>query len=347
MTDMALRWVVRAHLDKNTCKPCKDNHGKLYRNRQAAYRDYPNGAGYVKCVGAEYGNKCRCRAVKRGQGGDNSMDPTRMEALAARAMFTSPNAWRTAMLSELSADARTLVPEAPTFRVQMASGASSNALYFYDAIGGWDGTRALDVATALRDMTGPVDLHFNSPGGSIFEGAAIFNALRSYGGGPLASYIDGLAASAASFIAMAAHPYDAKAGTGGVRAYDNTMIMVHDGRGIAMGTADDMRDYGDLLDALSDTAAEIYAARAGGKATEWRDTMREGDTWYRAAAAKDAKLVDVVLGAGGAPASAEPQERVSLLSLFSVTPPAAAAPELIAPSIDVAGILNALKGAIL
>lgn len=281
------------------------------------------------------------------------MDPTRMEALAARAMFTSPDAWRTSMLTELPPEGQVALQAAhdsstvvPSFHATMASGEGGNALYFYDMIGGWDGTRAIDVATALREMTGPIDLHFNSPGGSIFEAAAIFNALRSYGGGSLTSYIDGLAASAATFIMMAAHPYDAKAGTGGVRAYDNAMVMVHDGRGIAMGTADDMRDYGDLLDSLSDTAAEIYAARAGGTATEWRDTMREGDTWYRAAAAKDAKLVDVVLGAGAEPTepdpAPEPEER-AVLSLFTAVAP----PKLIAPSIDIAGIRNALKGAIL
>jgi hypothetical protein len=64
---MALRWVVKAHRDKNTCKPCLDNDGRLYRNRAAAYRDYPGGNGYRKCVGAQYGNKCRCRIVKRGK----------------------------------------------------------------------------------------------------------------------------------------------------------------------------------------------------------------------------------------------------------------------------------------
>lgn len=62
---MAMRWVVKGHPDDNCCDPCKKNIGKLYRNRQSAYADYPGGKGYIKCVGAKYGNDCRCRVVKR------------------------------------------------------------------------------------------------------------------------------------------------------------------------------------------------------------------------------------------------------------------------------------------
>jgi hypothetical protein len=60
-----MRWVAVAHDDADTCGPCRDNDGQLYRNREAAYEDYPGGSGYVHCVGAEYGNSCRCKVVKR------------------------------------------------------------------------------------------------------------------------------------------------------------------------------------------------------------------------------------------------------------------------------------------
>lgn len=63
--DAAMRWVVVAEDDDNTCAPCAENAGRLYRNREQAYKDYPGGAGYVHCVGAEYGNDCRCKVVKR------------------------------------------------------------------------------------------------------------------------------------------------------------------------------------------------------------------------------------------------------------------------------------------
>lgn len=63
--DAAMRWVVVAVDDDNTCEPCRENDGRLYRNRAAAYKDYPGGSGYVDCVGAEFGNDCRCKVVKR------------------------------------------------------------------------------------------------------------------------------------------------------------------------------------------------------------------------------------------------------------------------------------------
>lgn len=67
----AMRWEVIATIDDSTCQPCADNDGHLYRNRAAAYKDYPGGSGYVNCVGAEYGNECRCKVVKRRKTGDD------------------------------------------------------------------------------------------------------------------------------------------------------------------------------------------------------------------------------------------------------------------------------------
>lgn len=63
--DAAMRWVVVIHDDDNACDPCKKQKGKTYRNRQSAYADYPGGKSYIKCVGEEYGNHCRCSVVKR------------------------------------------------------------------------------------------------------------------------------------------------------------------------------------------------------------------------------------------------------------------------------------------
>jgi hypothetical protein len=68
LIELAMRWAVKAHVDENICEPCKKNRNKTYRNRAAAYADYPGGRGYIKCVGAEYGNTCRCKVVKRKAG---------------------------------------------------------------------------------------------------------------------------------------------------------------------------------------------------------------------------------------------------------------------------------------
>lgn len=63
--DAAMRWVATGHEDGNACDPCLKNQGKLYRNRSSAYADYPGGKGYIKCIGAKYGNDCRCKVVRR------------------------------------------------------------------------------------------------------------------------------------------------------------------------------------------------------------------------------------------------------------------------------------------
>ncbi|MBX9392270.1 phage portal protein [Streptomyces sp. TRM72054] len=66
----AQRWVVVAKDDDDTCEPCRENNGRTYKNRAQAWKDYPGGSGYIHCVGAEYGNECRCRVVKRGRKGE-------------------------------------------------------------------------------------------------------------------------------------------------------------------------------------------------------------------------------------------------------------------------------------
>lgn len=70
--EAAQRWVAVAHDDDDTCEPCRENNGRTYKNRAQAYRDYPGGSGYIHCVGAKYGNDCRCRVVKRGRKGEGS-----------------------------------------------------------------------------------------------------------------------------------------------------------------------------------------------------------------------------------------------------------------------------------
>lgn len=68
--EAAQRWVVVASDDGDTCHNCRENNGKTYKNREQAYKDYPEGEGYVRCEGVPYGNACRCKVVKRGRKGE-------------------------------------------------------------------------------------------------------------------------------------------------------------------------------------------------------------------------------------------------------------------------------------
>lgn len=72
----AQRWVVVTKDDDDVCSACAANASRTYKNRQQAYDDYPDGSGYVNCIGEKYGNACRCKVVKRGRkdGGEEPSD---------------------------------------------------------------------------------------------------------------------------------------------------------------------------------------------------------------------------------------------------------------------------------
>lgn len=147
--------------------------------------------------------------------------------------------------------------------------------------GGWmnEGVSAVDFIAQLAVIPGDLEIHLNSPGGDVFDGLAIYNALAQRQGN-VTTVIDGLAASAASFIAMA----------GKTRlACPGSMMMIHDAAGLCMGNSADMRELADLLDKVSDNIAAIYAERSG-RPDGWRAAM-EKETWYTADEAVEAGLV--------------------------------------------------------
>jgi ATP-dependent Clp endopeptidase proteolytic subunit ClpP len=174
-----------------------------------------------------------------------------------------------------------------------------------DSWGGLWGISAIEFLEAL-DQVGDVetiDLHINSPGGEVWEALAILNNLRQHSANVVAT-VDGIAASAASFIACAADET--------VMA-PNSQLMIHDAWGLCVGNAADMHQTGDVLDQVSDNIAAIYADRSGGTVEDWRTTMRD-EGWYLATEAVDAGLADKVLGAEPA-ADKDPADAFDLKGL--------------------------------
>ena len=173
-------------------------------------------------------------------------------------------------------------------------------IYLYDAIGEW-GVSAQDFVNALRGVvTGTITMYVNCEGGEVFDGLAIYEALRRHPAN-VTAFVDGIAASAASFVVMAADR---------IVMAERARMMIHDAHGIVMGNARDMRSMADLLDALSDTIADIYAERSGKTREDWRAAMQASEggpdgTWYDAKAAVKAKLADEMIG-GEAPGNALP-----------------------------------------
>jgi ATP-dependent protease ClpP protease subunit len=160
----------------------------------------------------------------------------------------------------------------------------AGSLYVYTAIGGWfDGVTADSVRAALDGLKGidVLNIYVNSEGGDVFEAKAIYSQLMRFSAKKVV-HIDGIAASAASFIAMAGDE---------VIAAPESTVMIHDAWGVEFGNASKMREYADLLDMLSDDIAAIYSRKTGTPAAEFREMMKE-DTWMTAQQALDKKLVD-------------------------------------------------------
>jgi ATP-dependent protease ClpP protease subunit len=176
------------------------------------------------------------------------------------------------------------VPErsTPCFRVVNAA---TPKLYVYDVIGGWDLDAGEFVQAVHAIDAKAIDLHINSPGGFVYDAVAMFEALSAHPAS-VDVHIDGLAASAASFLAMAGDSVEIARGG---------RMMIHDAQGVGIGSPADMREYADLLDAVSNDISGYYAARAGGKPAAWRGAMT-ATTWYSASEAVDAGLADRVSG---------------------------------------------------
>lgn len=160
-------------------------------------------------------------------------------------------------------------------------------VYIYGTIGeDWwspeDENRAKEFAQTLDALSPkPVDIRIDSCGGDVYEGFAIASAIQRYEG-ETHVYVDGIAASAASYIALMA---DA------VTVYQYSMIMIHNAWCITAGNAEELRDDADKLDALDKTIAGIIAARSGMDLDDVLAAMA-AETWYTADEAVAAGMAD-------------------------------------------------------
>lgn len=143
-----------------------------------------------------------------------------------------------------------------------------------------DDVTAKEFIDALKPL-GDIDLHINSPGGSIPAGNAIYNALRRHKG-DVAIYIAGLAASMASVVAMAGNRVIMPA---------NAMLMIHDPWTIALGNAAEMRKTADVLDKFKAGLVAAYCDKSGMDQTEVERLMSE-ETWITAAEAVEMGFAD-------------------------------------------------------
>lgn len=174
-------------------------------------------------------------------------------------------------------------------RCELVQGQSEDTLYVYGVIGESffeDGITAADFANAVRQSKAArLNVRINSPGGDVFEGVAMAQALRDFKG-ELVAYVDGLAASAATFLTTAASKTLMAKGS---------MLMIHQAWTFAMGNSDELITQAALLEKIDGKIAKQYAERAGVTPDEAMAWM-VAETWFTDEEAVEAHLADGIQG---------------------------------------------------
>ena len=175
----------------------------------------------------------------------------------------------TEKVKQISQRQATQVKKSESWFWMATRGETEAEIYIYDEIGfqGVSAKQFISDLLALGEIK-HINLHINSPGGSIFEGIAIFNALK-YHPAAITVHVDGVAASMASVIAMVGNPVIMPA---------NSFMMIHKPWAVAGGDADDMRDFAELLDKTEAVLIPAYAAKTG-LAHEVIAGMLKEETW--------------------------------------------------------------------
>lgn len=140
---------------------------------------------------------------------------------------------------------------------------------------------ASEVASIDADA---FSVRINSPGGDLYDGLAMLNALRAHPA-HVTTVVDGMAASAASFIAIG--------GGDTVIARKHSELMIHNASLAVQGNAAELSRKVDDLNRVSESMAQMYAEKAGSDIGMWREAM-SAETWFTAEEALEAGLVDEV-----------------------------------------------------
>lgn len=167
------------------------------------------------------------------------------------------------------------VPRTPVDLVKNADG-SEITLYLYDVIAdGW-GISAMDLIAALSqvDKTTTVRMRIKSPGGDVMEAKSMVVAMREFidGGGRIIAQVDAVAASCASWVALAANE---------VEISEGAFMMIHKAQGGAWGTDLEMRKMADVITMVEQSIVDLYAKTTGNSTEQLQQWMTE-ETWFTA-----------------------------------------------------------------
>jgi ATP-dependent protease ClpP protease subunit len=213
----------------------------------------------------------------------------------------------------------------PKFYALEKTGNNETTVTLYDEIGAF-GAGSKEFLADLGKLSGQhIHLRINSPGGSVIEGTAIYNALRRHEGG-LTVHIDAMAASMASVIAMAGQP---------VYMADNALLMIHNPWTVSMGESKDLRKEADLLDKLKVNLRNAYVRKTGINAEEI-GAMMDAETWLDAVEAVALGFADAIEEGVAAAATATPEMLRARFDKFAKASSSMNTPEVITYSAEVA-----------
>ena len=159
-----------------------------------------------------------------------------------------------------------------------------NEIVIDGVIGGWD-VNSREIIDQLNSMKGDVLILLNSVGGSVNHGVSIFNAFKAYDKGTITVRITGVAASIASYIALAGDS---------VEAYDNTTYMIHNASLPVFGDYTTLRKGADISEGLTSIISKAYVSKTGMSDTEVRALM-DAETFYYGDEMEQAGFVDVII----------------------------------------------------
>ena len=169
------------------------------------------------------------------------------------------------------------------FDIKAESSTDAVDVYIFDEVGTF-GINAKSFIEEIKAYKGqPMDLHLNCVGGDVFEGMAIYNVIKKRKA-KTTVYIEGIAASMGSVIALAADE---------VVMAENSLFMIHNAFGGAMGEADEMRKTAAVLDKISNEIADIYTKKTNLPFGRIKEMMDE-ETWLNADEAFELGFVDSI-----------------------------------------------------
>ena len=268
------RLLDPAKFDGFAQKACAEKHdGKCITHNYGLYDDEDKASElqalrYKTTVWTEASAKSHCKSK------DGTFEPASDEEDSLKNKGVTMAVKRTNKRSPFKPQAK------GNYRVENKTDKEAT-IYIYDEIG-WFGVEATDFVKDLNDIKAEtIHVRLNTPGGNVFDGTAIANAIKQHKSKTVV-HIDGLAASIGSIIAIA--------GDETIMA-DNAFFMFHEAWSFVIGNAEGLREEAELLDKIDGVLAKAYANKTGKKQDEIKELMN-AETWLTAEEALEMGMID-------------------------------------------------------